>query len=170
MKNAYLYLLIGTILMFFSLGIIGLDLIIHISGYALMIYAMSLLNEKYDCFTLTLASQFTVGLLLVEILQIGIARLLSSSTLFSILFITLILIVQLLIFYLIIKSEGDATESLVVQTYQQIDFFISIGLLVLYFCSYFSTFAYSLFAILDLCFFFFLLYIFYKLYQLHHRS
>ena len=29
MKKAYLYLLIGTILMFFSLGIIALDLIIH---------------------------------------------------------------------------------------------------------------------------------------------
>ena len=86
-----------------------------------------------------------------------------SNTLLSIGFMTLILITQLAIFYLIIKSEGEASESLEVQTYQQAELLLSIGLLGLYFISYFSTLAFSLFAILDLCFYFFIVYVFYKL-------
>ena len=46
MKKAYLYLLIGTILMFFSLRIVHLDLIIHLCSYLLITYALSLINEK----------------------------------------------------------------------------------------------------------------------------
>ena len=48
MKKAYLYLLIGTILMFFSLGIIALDLIIHIAGYGLMILGMLLILQQRE--------------------------------------------------------------------------------------------------------------------------
>ena len=163
MKKAYLYLLIGTILMFFSLGIIALDLIIHIAGYGLMILGMLLILQQRESPSLLIASQLTIGLLIFELLKVGVARAIMSNTLLSIGFMTLILVTQLSIFYLIIKSEGDASESLEVQTYQQAELLLSIGLLGLYFISYFSTLAFSLFAILNLCFYFFIVYVFYKL-------
>ena len=129
MKKAYLYLLIGTILMFFSLGIIALDLIIHIAGYGLMILGMLLILQQRESPSLLIASQLTIGLLIFELLKVGVARAIMSNTLLSIGFMTLILVTQLSIFYLIIKSEGDASESLEVQTYQQAELLLSIGLL-----------------------------------------
>lgn len=168
MKKAYLHLLIGTILMFFSIGIVALDLIIHIAGYGLMILGMLLILQQRESASLLIASQLTIGLLIFELLKVGIARAIMSNTLLSVGLITLILVTQLAIFYLIIKSEADASGSLDVQTYQQAELLFSIGLLFLYFISYFSTFAFSLFAILDLCFYIFILYVFYKLINAYH--
>ena len=111
MKKAYLYLLIGTILMFFSLRIVHLDLIIHLCSYLLITYALFLINEKYQSFTLTFASQLMIGLFLFEILQVGNAPLQTSPFLLTTILNTLILVNQLLVFYLIIKSESDVTES-----------------------------------------------------------
>lgn len=163
MKKAYLYLLIGTISIFFSLGIVALDLIIHIAGYRLMILGMLLILQQRESTSLLIASQLTIGLLIFELLKVGFVDTIMSNTLLSIGLMTLILVTQLSIFYLIIKSERDASESLDVQTYQQAELLFSIGLLGLYFISYFSTFAFSLFSILDLCFYVFILYVFYKL-------
>lgn len=168
MKKAYLYLLIGTILMFFSLRIVHLDLIIH--SYLLITYALFLINEKYQSFTLTFASQLMIGLFLFDILQVGNAPLQTSPFLLTIILNTLILVNQLLVFYLIIKSESDETESFNILKYKQMDIFISLSLLSLYLFSYFSSFAYSLFTILHLYFFFFLIYVFYKFYQWHDHS
>ena len=98
MKKAYLYLLIGTILMFFSLGIIALDLIIHIAGYGLMILGMLLILQQRESPSLLIASQLTIGLLIFELLKVGVARAIMSNTLLSIGFMTLILITQLAIF------------------------------------------------------------------------
>ena len=170
MKKAYLYLLIGTILMFFSLRIVHLDLIIHLCSYLLITYALFLINEKYQSFTLTFASQLMIGLFLFDILQVGNAPLQTSPFLLTIILNTLILVNQLLVFYLIIKSESDETESFNILKYKQMDIFISLSLLSLYLFSYFSSFAYSLFTILHLYFFFFLIYVFYKFYQWHHHS
>ena len=170
MKKAYLYLLIGTILMFFSLRIVHLDLIIHLCSYLLITYALFLINEKYQSFTLTFASQLMIGLFLFDILQIGNAPLQTSPFLLTIILNTLILVNQSLVFYLIIKSESDVTESFHVLKYKQMDIFISLSLFILYLFSYFSFFAYSLFNILHLYFFFFLIYVFYKFYQWHHHS
>ena len=158
MKKAYLYLLIGTILMFFSLGIIALDLIIHIAGYGLMILGMLLILQQRESPSLLIASQLTIGLLIFELLKVGVARAIMSNTLLSIGFMTLILVTQLSIFYLIIKSEGDASESLEVQTYQQAELLLSIGLLGLYFISARLPFPYLQFlicvSIFLLCMFF----------------
>ena len=170
MKKAYLYLLIGTILMFFSLRIVHLDLIIHLCSYLLITYALFLINEKYQSFTLTFASQLMIGLFLFDILQVGNAPLQTSPFLLTIILNTLILVNQSLVFYLIIKSESDVTESFHVLKYKQMDIFISLSLFILYLFSYFSFFAYSLFNILHLYFFFFLIYVFYKFYQWHHHS
>ena len=170
MKKAYLYLLIGTILIFFSLRIVHLDLIIHLCSYLLITYALFLINEKYQSFTLTFASQLMIGLFLFDILQIGNAPLQTSPFLLTIILNTLILVNQLLVFYLIIKSESDVTESFNILKYKQMDIFISLSLFILYLFSYFSFFAYSLFTILHLYFFFFLIYVFYKFYQWHHHS
>ena len=126
MKKAYLYLLIGTILMFFSLRIVHLDLIIHLCSYLLITYALFLINEKYQSFTLTFASQLMIGLFLFDILQVGNA----PYKLFLIILNTLILVNQLLVFYLIIKSESDETESFNILKYKQMDIFISLSLLV----------------------------------------
>ena len=71
MKKAYLYLLMGTVLMFFSLRIVQLDLIIHLCSYFLIIYALSLINKRHQDYTLTFASQLMIGLFLFEILQAG---------------------------------------------------------------------------------------------------
>lgn len=168
MKKAYLYLLIGTILMFFSLRIVHLDLIIH--SYLLITYALFLINEKYQSFTLTFASQLMIGLFLFDILQVGNAPLQTSPFLLTIILNTLILVNQLLVFYLIIKSESDVTESFHVFKYKRMDIFISLSLFILYLFSYFSFFASSLFNILHLYFFFFLIYVFYKFYHWHHHS
>ena len=170
MKKAYPYLLIGTILMFFSLRIVHLDLIIHLCSYLLITYALFLINEKYQSFTLTFASQLMIGLFLFDILQVGNAPLQTSPFLLTIILNTLILVNQLLVFYLIIKSESDVTESFHVLKYKQMDIFISLSLFILYLFSYFIFFAYSLFTILHLYFFFFLIYVFYKFYQWHHHS
>lgn len=170
MKKAYLYLLIGTILMFFSLRIVHLDLIIHLCSYLLITYALFLINEKYQSFTLTFASQLMIGLFLFDILQVGNAPLQTSPFLLTIILNTLILVNQSLVFYLIIKSESDVTESFHVLKYKQMDIFISLSLFILYLFSYFSFFASSLFNILHLYFFFFLIYVFYKFYQWHHHS
>lgn len=170
MKKAYLYLLIGTILMFFSLRIVHLDLIIHLCSYLLITYALFLINEKYQSFTLTFASQLMIGLFLFDILQVGNAPLQTSPFLLTIILNTLILVNQLLVFYLIIKSESDVTESFHVFKYKRMDIFISLSLFILYLFSYFSFFASSLFNILHLYFFFFLIYVFYKFYQWHHHS
>ena len=170
MKKAYLYLLIGTILMFFSLRIVHLDLIIHLCSYLLITYALFLINEKYQSFTLTFASQLMIGLFLFDILQVGNAPLQTSPFLLTIILNTLILVNQLLVFYLIIKSESDETESFNILKYKQMDIFISLSLLSLYLFSYFSFFASSLFNILHLYFFFFLIYVFYKFYHWHHHS
>ena len=170
MKKAYLYLLIGTILMFFSLRIVHLDLIIHLCSYLLITYALFLINEKYQSFTLTFASQLMIGLFLFEILQAGNTPLQTSSSLLTTVLNLLILVNQLLVFYLIIKSESDETESFNILKYKQMDIFISLSLLSLYLFSYFSFFASSLFNILHLYFFFFLIYVFYKFYHWHHHS
>ena len=170
MKKAYLYLLIGTILMFFSLRIVHLDLIIHLCSYLLITYALFLINEKYQSFTLTFASQLMIGLFLFDILQVGNAPLQTSPFLLTIILNTLILVNQLFVFYLVIKSESDVTESFHVFKYKRMDIFISLSLFILYLFSYFSFFAYSLFNILHLYFFFFLIYVFYKFYQWHHHS
>lgn len=170
MKKAYLYLLIGTILMFFSLRIVHLDLVIHMCSYLLIIYALFLINESYNSFTLTFASQLMIGLFLFEVLQAGNDPLQTSTSLFTTILNTLILVNQLLVFYLIIKSESDVTESFNALKYKQMDIFISLNLFILYFFSYFSFFAYSLFTLLHLCFFFFLIYVFYKFYEWHHHS
>jgi len=163
MKKGYLYLFIGIILIFFSLGITIFDLMIHIIGYGLMILGIFLILKRRESNLLIMASQLTIGLLLFELLQVGISRVILSNPLLSILIMTLILVVQLSIFYLIIKAEGDATESLDVQTYQQAELLFSIALLFLYFISYFSTFAFTLFSILNLCFYIFIIHVFYKL-------
>lgn len=168
MKKAYLYLLIGTILMFFSLRIVHLDLIIH--SYLLITYALFLINEKYQSFTLTFASQLMIGLFLFDILQVGNAPLQTSPFLLTTILNTLILVNQLFVFYLVIKSESDVTESFHVFKYKRMDIFISLSLFILYLFSYFSFFASSLFNILHLYFFFFLIYVFYKFYQWHHHS
>lgn len=168
MKKAYLYLLIGTILMFFSLRIVHLDLIIH--SYLLITYALFLINEKYQSFTLTFASQLMIGLFLFDILQVGNAPLQTSPFLLTIILNTLILVNQLFVFYLVIKSESDVTESFHVFKYKRMDIFISLSLFILYLFSYFSFFASSLFNILHLYFFFFLIYVFYKFYHWHHHS
>ena len=170
MKKAYLYLLIGTILMFFSLRIVHLDLIIHLCSYLLITYALFLINEKYQSFTLTFASQLMIGLFLFEILQAGNTPLQTSSSLLTTVLNLLILVNQLLVFYLIIKSESDVTESFHVFKYKRMDIFISLSLFILYLFSYFSFFASSLFNILHLYFFFFLIYVFYKFYHWHHHS
>jgi len=163
MKKGYLYLFIGIMLIFFSLGITIFDLMIHIIGYGLMILGIFLILKRRESNLLIMASQLTIGLLLFELLQVGISRVILSNPLLSILIMTLILVVQLSIFYLIIKAEGDATESLDVQTYQQAELLFSIALLFLYFISYFSTFAFTLFSILNLCFYIFIIHVFYKL-------
>ena len=129
MKKAYPYLLIGTILMFFSLRIVHLDLIIHLCSYLLITYALFLINEKYQSFTLTFASQLMIGLFLFDILQVGNAPLQTSPFLLTIILNTLILVNQLLVFYLIIKSESDVTESFHVFKYKRMDIFISLSLL-----------------------------------------
>ena len=170
MKKAYLYLLIGTILMFFSLRIVHLDLIIHLCSYLLITYALFLINEKYQSFTLTFASQLMIGLFLFDILQVGNAPLQTSPFLLTTILNTLILVNQLLVFYLVIKSESDVTESFHVFKYKRMDIFISLSLFILYLFSYFSFFASSLFNILHLYFFFFLIYVFYKFYHWHHHS
>lgn len=170
MKKAYLYLLMGTVLMFFSLRIVHLDLIIHLCSYLLITYALFLINEKYQSFTLTFASQLMIGLFLFEILQAGNTPLQTSSSLLTTVLNLLILVNQLLVFYLIIKSESDETESFNILKYKQMDIFISLSLLSLYLFSYFSFFASSLFNILHLYFFFFLIYVFYKFYHWHHHS
>ncbi|MBQ1786810.1 MAG: hypothetical protein II005_08835, partial [Turicibacter sp.] len=89
--------------------------------------------------------------------------------LLSILIMTLILVAQLSIFYLIIKAEGDATESLDVQTYQQAELLFSIALVFLYFISYFSTFAFTVFSILNLFFYIFIIHVFYKLLTMYQH-
>ena len=163
MKKAYLYLFIGIILILFSLGITFFDLIIHLTGYGLMILGIFFILKKRESNSLITASQLTIGLLLFELLKVGIGQVMLSNPLLSILIMTLILVVQLSIFYLIIKAEGDATESLDVQTYQQAELLFSIALVFLYFISYFSTFAFTLFSILNLCFYIFIIHVFYKL-------
>ena len=170
MKKAYLYFLMGTVLMFFSLRIVQLDLIIHLCSYFLIIYALSLINERHQDYTLTFASQLMIGLFLFEILQAGNTPLQTSSSLLTTVLNLLILVNQLLVFYLIIKSESDETESFNILKYKQMDIFISLSLLSLYLFSYFSFFASSLFNILHLYFFFFLIYVFYKFYHWHHHS
>ena len=159
MKKAYLYLFIGTILIFFSLGITFFDLMIHITGYGLMILGIFFILKKRDSNSLIIANQLIIGLILFELLKVGISRIILSSPLISILIMTLILVAQLSIFYLIIKAEGDATESLDVQTYQQAELLFSIALVFLYFISYFSTFAFTLFSILNLCFYIFIIHV-----------
>lgn len=168
MKQAYLYLLIGTILVFFSLGINELNLIIHVIGYGFIIYGTRLINETRHSSSLKAAEQLSIGLILFELLKLGIVRVLANSSLLIILLMLLIVAAQLSIFYFIIKSEGDTSESLEVQTYQQADLLLSIGTLVLYFASFFSTFAITLFATIDLCLLIFLVYVFYKLYKVYH--
>ena len=163
MKKAYLYLFIGTILIFFSLGITFFDLMIHIAGYGLMILGIFFILKKRESNSLITANQLTIGLLLFELLRVGINQVILSNALVSILIMTLILVVQLSIFYLIIKAEGDATESLDVQTYQQAELLFNIILVFLYFISYFSTLAFTIFLILYLCFYIFITYVFYKL-------
>lgn len=163
MKKGYLYLFIGIILILFSLGITFFDLIIHLTGYGLMILGIFFILKKRESNSLITASQLTIGLLLFELLKVGIGQVMLSNPLLSILIMTLILVVQLSIFYLIIKAEGDATESLDIQTYQQAELLFSIALLFLYFISYFSTFAFTLFSILNLCFYIFIIHVFYKL-------
>ena len=163
MTKAYLYLFIGTILIFFSLGITFFDLMIHITGYGLMILGIFFILKKRDSNSLIIANQLIIGLILFELLKVGISRIILSSPLLSILIMTIILVVQLSIFYLIIKAEGDATESLDVQTYQQVELLFSILLVFLYFISYFSTFAFTIFSIVYLCFYIFIIYVFYKL-------
>ena len=170
MKKAYLYLLMGTVLMFFSLRIVQLDVIIHLCSYFLIIYALSLINERHQDYTLTFASQLMIGLFLFEILQAGNTPLQTSSSLTNNCFKFVDSCQSLLVFYLIIKSESDETESFNILKYKQMDIFISLSLLSLYLFSYFSSFAYSLFTILHLYFFFFLIYVFYKFYQWHHHS
>ncbi|MEE0880598.1 MAG: hypothetical protein UIL36_03220 [Turicibacter sp.] len=169
MNKAYLYLFIGTILIFFSLGIIFLDLIIHIAGYGLMILGIFFILKKRDSNSLIIANQLIIGLILFELLKVGISRIILSSPLLSILIMTLILVAQLSIFYLIIKAEGDATESLDVQTYQQAELLFSIALVFLYFISYFSTFAFTLFSILNLFFYIFIIHVFYKLLTMYQH-
>lgn len=168
MKKAYLYLLIGVILIFFSLGIAALDLIIHIAGYGLMILGIILILQQRESTSLMMANHLTVGLLIFELLKSGIVRAVTSNTLLATGMMTLILVVRLAIFYLIIKAEGDASESLEVQTYQQAELLFSIALLSLYLISYFSTFVYFLFATLNLCFFIFIIYVFYKIRDMYH--
>ena len=163
MKKAYLYLFIGIILILFSLGITFFDLIIHLTGYGLMILGIFLILKKRESNSLITANQLTIGLLLFELLKVGIGQVMLSNPLLSILIMTLILVVQLSIFYLIIKAEGDATESLDVQTYQQAELLFSILLVLLYFISYFSTLAFTIFSIVYLCFYIFIIYVFYKL-------
>ena len=169
MKKAYLYLFIGTILIFFSLGITFFDLMIHITGYGLMILGIFFILKKRDSNSLIIANQLIIGLILFELLKVGISRIILSSPLLSILIMTLILVAQLSIFYLIIKAEGDATESLDVQTYQQAELLFSIALVFLYFISYFSTFAFTLFSILNLFFYSFIIHVFYKLLTMYQH-
>lgn len=168
MKKAYLYLLIGVILLCFSLGIVALDLIIHIAGYGLMILGITLILQQRQSAPLMMSKQLTIGLLIFELLKSGIARAVISNTILATGIMTLILVVQLAIFYLIIKAEGDASESLEVQTYQQATLLFSIALLSLYLISYFSTFVYFLFTTLDLYFLIFIIYVFYKIRAMYH--
>ena len=108
-----------------------------------------------------------IGLFLFEILQVGNAP--TSPFLLTTILNTLILVNQLFVFYLVIKSESDVTESFHVFKYKRMDIFISLSLFILYLFSYFSFFASSLFNILHLYFFFFLIYVFYKFYHWHHH-
>ena len=169
MTKAYLYLFIGTILIFFSLGITFFDLMIHITGYGLMLLGIFFILKKRDSNSLIIANQLIIGLILFELLKVGIGQVMLSNPLLSILIMTLILVVQLSIFYLIIKAEGDATESLDVQTYQQAELLFSIALVFLYFISYFSTFAFTVFSILNLFFYIFIIHVFYKLLTMYQH-
>lgn len=163
MKKSYLFILIGLILIFIYLGIGIIDLGNHVIGYGFIYLGVYQLNKARHHESLTLAQSLTLGLLLFEIFQVGILRVIGQQAIVAFLIVLLILAVKSLVFFLIIKSEGDATESLTVQTYQQTDLLLSLGLIVLYVVSCFIPSLSMLFGLIDFLLFAFLIYTFYQI-------
>ena len=110
-----------------------------------------------------LAQSLTLGLLLFEVLQGEILRVMAQQAIIAFLIVLLILAAKSLVFFLLIKSERDATESLTIQTYQQTDLLMSIGLIFLYIISYFIPSASPLFGLMEVSLFSFLVYAFYHI-------
>ena len=163
MKKSYLFILIGLILIFIYFGIGIIDLGTHVIGYGLIYLGTYQLNESRHHDSLMLAQSLTLGLLLFEVLQGGILRVIGQQAIIAFLIVLLILAAKSLVFFLIIKSEGDANESLTVQTYQQTDLLMSIGLIFLYVISCFIPSASPLFGLMDFSLFAFLIYAFYHI-------
>lgn len=167
MKKIYLFILIGTILAFGYIGIGLLDFFNHVIGYVLIILGVYYLNQTRHHELLTLSQYLTVGLLCFELLKGGILRVIGNQAITAFFIILLIMIIRSLVFYLIIKVEGDTSESLAVQTYQQVTLLLSIGSILFYIISCFIPSAITLFAMLDLGLYAFLIYTFYQIRNMH---
>lgn len=163
MKRSYLFILIGLILIFIYFGIGIIDLGTHVIGYGLIYLGTYQLNESRHHDNLMLAQSLTLGLLLFEVLQGEILRVMAQQAIIAFLIVLLILAAKSLVFFLLIKSERDATESLTIQTYQQTDLWMSIGLIFLYIISCFIPSASPLFGLMEVSLFSFLVYAFYHI-------
>lgn len=165
MKKSYLFILIGTILAFIYIGIGLLDFFNHVIGYILIILGVYYLNQNKNRHheLLTLSQYLTIGLLCFELLKGGILRVIGNQAITAFFVILLIMIIRSLVFYLIIKVEGDTSESLTVQTYQQTTLLLSIGSILFYIISCFIPSAITLFTMIDLVLHTFLIYAFYQI-------
>lgn len=163
MQKSYLFILIGTILTFVYIGIGLLDFFNHVMGYGLIILGIHYLNQNRHHDLLTLSQYLTVGLLCFELLEGGILRVINNQAITAFFIILLIMITRSLVFYLIIKVEGDTSESLTVQTYQQATLLLSIGSILFYIISCFIPSTIILFTIIDFALFTSLIYAFYHI-------
>lgn len=167
MQKSYLFILIGTIVTFIYIGIGLLDFFNHVMGYGLIILGVYYLNQPRHHELLTLSQYLTMGLLCFELLKGGILRVIGNQAITAFFIILLIMIIRSLVFYLIIKVEGDTSESLTVQTYQQATLLLSIGSILFYIISCFIPSAITLFAMIDFGLYTFLIYAFYQIRNLY---
>ena len=130
MKKAYTFILIGMVFIYLNLPLVGW--LVNIAGYLLIVTGTHLLTQHKQNKGLELSKYLCIGLACFELLQQGFYNLIGNNSTYAYILIIALLLIQFFIFYLIIKAAADETESLDIQTYQQVYLIIAIVGLILY--------------------------------------
>ena len=158
MKKAYTFILIGMVFIYLNLPLVGW--LVNIAGYLLIVTGTHLLTQHIQNKVLEMSKYLCIGLACFELLQQGFYNLIGNNSTYAYILIIALLLIQFFIFYLIIKAAADETESLDIQTYQQVYLIIAIVGLILYILTCFFSGFFALLMGLQVIEFCFLCYVF----------
>ena len=132
MKKAYTWILIGMVLSYLNIPLTPFERLSSILGYFLIFFGIFRLNQQKPHQYLELSKYLCLGLLCFELLKQGFYNLVGNDSTYAFLLLLGLFIVQFLIYYLIIKSAADESESLDLQTYQQEYLIIAMSVIIIY--------------------------------------